>query len=50
MYTLFVNKIIIIIELFDIIFDYTQTSKKMIALNDKTHQNSIVCEIYLCYN
>ena len=35
---------------FDIIFAYTQTSKKMIVLNDKTHQNSIVCKNYLCYN
>ena len=39
-----------ITKLFDIIFAYTQTSEKMIALNDKTYQNSIVCEIYLCYN
>ena len=39
-----------ITKLFAIILIYIKTPQKMIALNDKTHQNSIVCEIYLCYN
>ena len=29
---------------------YIKTPQKMIDLNDKTHQNSIVCKNYLCYN